>query len=170
MTLEQFALLASSLGTLAAAWYAAASARATAQSSRASLVNSLFDEYWSKEFSDAARKITAWIDYYGEEAYQGFEEVHARYKNKTLDDSKKKSYVDINNSRRKIKSYFRKVHQLHVGGYLSNSDVVNLLAPSHRTNDLLVYIEKFEPILNAEYKTEMYDYYERVNGLKRPNK
>lgn len=131
-----------------AAGFAAWAAFETRRAARGELVARLLDEYSQPGYLKAGRRLSDWKT----KTYQDFKDLE-KTSLVTAD------FDEINEARRLVKFYFRKVQSLQKGGYLSKDDVRGILAQSHRVALLFNPVE----VLEAHgYEREMYDFYDGI--------
>ncbi len=159
LIIQEWALILTAFGAFIAALAAAIGVIATFRAARGSLVEKLYDEYWSVSYLQAVNVVNEWKEKYGNEYAQVFGE--RRRKKKTLSEEEKNELERVNEARRAVKGYFRKAHQLCTKEYLKESDVFELLCPPHRSRFLIEVIEAFEPEIKKDYTREMYDFYRK---------
>lgn len=170
MNIEQIALIINSISTVAvvfAAFYAARSAIITKRAAKGQLVSKLYDEYWSYELAKAKRTIRNWVEEHSHDAFLIFGRLFRKSNLTGLNGDELSDFESIDSARRLVKAYYRKVQQLYYGKYLDLTDVVDLLAPSHRAEIVIRKIEGFEAEMNPNYQKEMYEFYSRVHKIDR---
>jgi len=137
---------------------------------RGILISHLHDQFWSPEYYRAARLVRSWKADHGadwaEEFFRELDDVEA------LSEKEKERVVDTNDGRRLIKSYFRKTQQLCSRGFLTESDLREHLTMPQRLRTLFEIIEPFERARTADYRREMFDFYDELHDrtLERPER
>jgi len=155
------------MGALLAAVFAAVSAhlsRRTIESSQKEaeglLVTELLKGFWSQDFQEACRELHRRKKQYGDSYGSQYKMLDDKRSSLTNDESS--VYHSWDSARRAVKAYFRTVHQLATGNYLTKKAACKILCPPHRCRDLLfglVYpLEK-----ETHRKQEMFRYFESCN-------
>jgi hypothetical protein len=130
---------------------------------RALLISHLHDQFWSDRYYRAARAVRAWKAEGGERwAESLFEALEA---GKSLPKTERRRARRVNRGRRLIKSYFRKTQQLCSRGFLTGDDLREHLTMPQRLVTLFEIIEPFERARKADYRREMFDFYDELHGF-----
>jgi hypothetical protein len=137
---------------------------------RGILVSHLHDQFWSREYYEAARLVRRWQADRGTTWASDFFRLLDHVDG--LDDSERSLVADTNAARRLIKSYFRKAQQLCVRGLLTEGDLREHLTMAQRLALLFLIIEPLERARKADYNREMFDFYDSLHGetLERPER
>jgi hypothetical protein len=137
---------------------------------RALLISHLHDQFWSDGYYRATRAVQEWRTSRGEgwagALFLALGTLDA------LPKSERKLVRRVNQSRRLIKSYFRKTQQLCSRGFLSEEDLREHLTMPQRLRTLFEIIEPFERARKPDYRREMFDFYDDLHGgeLDRPER
>ena len=137
---------------------------------RGLLISHLHDQFWSRKYYRAARLVRSWKADHGRgwagELFRRLESADE------LPEAERKRAVRTNDARRFIKSCFRKTQQLCTRGFLTEDDLREHLTMPQRLETLFQIIEPFERARMADYKREMFDFYDALHGgaLERPER
>ncbi len=129
---------------------------------RGLLISHLHDQFWSRKYYRAARLVRSWKDEHGR-GWAG--ELFRRLDSADeLPAEERERAARTNDARRLIKSYFRKTQQLCSRGFLTEGDLRDHLTMPQRLETLFEIIEPFERARKADYKREMFDFYDALHG------
>ena len=137
---------------------------------RALLISHLHDQFWSEEYYQAAELVRQWRGgENGDWAAALFRELDRL---RALPEERRLIVERTNDARRLIKSYFRKTQQFCSRGLLESEDLRDHLTMAQRLEMLFEVIEPFERARKADYKREMFDFYDDLHRgeLHRPGR
>lgn len=166
-------LLFTGIATGIAAWATRRSAEATEDNTRAELLISLSQEFWSREFGEACDALGDFAE------RDDFVERFADWRESRDPWAEQVApwvtdYERLNAARRRIKGYYHSVYQLHRGGHFRRNEIRNLLTSEANTRLLLAGVEPLETVVSEGYDPknggELYNFYHNLydRELSRP--
>lgn len=133
---------------------------------RGLLISHLHDQFWSREYYEAAQIVRRWKAEGGTtwaaDFFQALDDLPS------LPESERGVVEETNAARRLIKSYFRKAQQLCSRGLLGEPDLREHLTMPQRLEMLFGIIEPFERARKGGYAREMFDFYDALHGRELP--
>jgi len=137
---------------------------------RGLLISHLHDQFWSRDYYEAAQIVRRWKnDRGGEWAAEFFLLLRDL---PSLPEIERDLVERTNAARRLIKSYFRKAQQLCSRGLITEDDLREHLTMPQRLEILFLIIEPLERARSADYKREVFEFYDGLHGrgLERPER
>ena len=137
---------------------------------RALLISHLHDQFWSKEYYEAAELVREWSG--GENRDWAADLFRELDRLGALPEARRLVVERTNAARRLIKSYFRKTQQFCSHGFLEPEDLRSYLTMARRLEMLFEIIEPFEGARQPDYNREMFDFYDELHRgkLERPER
>lgn len=173
MSLTEWLMFFTALGAFFAAWASALGARATEHgvkvtetTTKAQLLSSLYNEYWSDIYLESVNTLDEWHKKHSDESAKKLAEMK-RQRN-SLPENDQREFDQVDKARRRVKSYFRKTQQFCTAKYLAETDIKKLLCPEWKIPILFDSIEPLDYEINPEYVREMYDFFDGLHGRKIP--
>lgn len=138
------------------------SAEATKENTRAELLVSLSQQFWSREFGEACNALGSFAK------RDNFVRRFAQWREGRDPWAEQLApwatdYDRLNAARRRIKGYYHTVYRLHRAGHLTGSEIRDLLTSEVNTELLLTGVEPLETVVTEGYDPEedgeLYDFY-----------